>query len=357
LKTDFYEIFGFPTPADKNTFSEIDPIQHSRMKRNIAAAYSMSSLVGLEQFVDSTLQVFLNRLDELAVAPGTEVSSRGNPANLVQWFQWYAFDVIGELSFSRRLGFLDTKSDVGETCKLLDQFIAYTSAVAMVPEMHKYLLGNPLLKYVVTPPASIIADIATAEIENRDNNPEIVHEDLVEKIMKSQKNSPKTFPYHEIFRHASVNVSAGSETTGITLDALAYYLLKNPRTYKILQDEVDQAHKAGKLSECPRFSETNHEAMPYLAACIKETFRIHPPVSLTLPRHVPAGGVELCGRFLPAGTRVGISAYVVGRNKIFGEDIDVFRPERWLECSAEKLRTMENSCLHVCVVSSPSDTI
>lgn len=308
----------------------------------------MSSLVGLEQFVDSTLSLFLERLEELSVHPETPISQRGEPVNLVQWFQWYAFDVIGELSFSRRLGFLDSKSDVGGTCKLLDQFIAYTSAVAMVPEMHKYLLGNPYLKYIATPPASIIADVAAAEISNRDKHPELVHDDLVEKIMTSQKRSPATFPPEEIPRHASVNVSAGSETTGIVLDALAYYLLKNPRCYEKLQAEVDNAHKAGKLSELPRFRETNHEAMPYLAACIKETFRIHPPVSLTLPRHVPAGGVELCGHFFPEGTRVGISAYVVGRDKgLFGEDADTFRPERWLECSREEMIAMENGCLHV----------
>lgn len=311
----------------------------------------MSSLVSLEQFVDSTLALLLQRISELSVSPNTPVTQRGKPVNLVQWFQWYAFDVIGELSFSRRLGFLDSKSDVGGTCKLLDQFIAYTSAVAMVPEMHKYLLGNPYLKYIASPPASIIADIAAAEIANRDEHPDLVHQDLVEKIMSSQKKSPEAFPPEEILRHASVNVSAGSETTGITLDALAYYLLKNPSCYQKLQDEIDVAHAAGKLSELPRFNETNHEAMPYLAACIKETFRIHPPVSLTLPRHVPKGGVEMCGRFFPEGTRVGISAYVVGRDRtLFGEDADVFRPERWLECSKEKMIAMENGCLHVSIL-------
>lgn len=133
------------------------------------------------------LALLLQRLSELSVSPDTPATQRGEPVNLVQWFQWYAFEVIGELSFSRRLGFLDSKSDVGGTCELLDQFIAYTSAVAMVPKMHKYLLGNPYLKYIASPPASIIADIAAAEIANRDEHPKLVYNDLVEKIMSSQK--------------------------------------------------------------------------------------------------------------------------------------------------------------------------
>lgn len=87
--------------------------------------------------------------------------------------------------------------------------------------------------------------------------------------------------------------------------------------------------------------------MPYLAACIKETFRTNPPFSLTIPRHVLAGGAVLCGRFFPEGTMVGISAYVGGNRSLFGDDADVFWPERWLECTKEKLIAMENGFLHV----------
>jgi len=105
----------------------------------------MTSLVGLEQFVDSTLKVFLQRLEEFSVSPATPITDCKQPINMVQWFPWYAFGVIGELSFARRLGFLDTQSDVGGTCKLLNQFTAYSSTFASILEMHKDLLGSPLI--------------------------------------------------------------------------------------------------------------------------------------------------------------------------------------------------------------------
>lgn len=63
------------------------------------------------------------------------------------------------MSFSARFGFLDQQKDVGGTCKMLDDFIAYTSSVANIPWTHDLLLNNPLLKLFITPPASIIASV------------------------------------------------------------------------------------------------------------------------------------------------------------------------------------------------------
>ena len=46
------------------------------------------------------------------------------------------------------------------------------------------------------------------------------------------------------------------------------------------------------------------------------------------------------GHHIPAGSVVGLNPYVVARNKsVWGEDADVFRPERWLR--DEKLETEE----------------
>ncbi|KAL7276059.1 hypothetical protein RUND412_000975 [Rhizina undulata] len=338
IKTDFYAIFGFPTPKDTNTFSQCDPDLHRQMKKNVASAYSMTSVVQLEPFVNSTIALFMKRMKECC--------ERKNPINLVQWYQWYAFDVIGELSFSRRFGFLDECKDIGGTCKMLDSFIAYTSAVAMVPEMHNWLLNNPLLKLFVTPPASIIADMANSEAKERLSK-KLDRTDIMSKFFESQVRNPDKFPLDEVFRHCAVNVSAGSETTGISLDALTYHVLKHPSVYKKLQEEIDTLQSQGRLSDPPLFRETNQDAMPYLAAVIKETFRIHPPVSLTLPRHVPKGGATFAGRFFPEGTRVGISAYVVHRDRaLFGDDADSYRPERWLECTREHCLQMEQGMLH-----------
>jgi cytochrome P450 len=58
---------------------------------------------------------------------------------------------------------------------------------------------------------------------------------------------------------------------------------------------------------------------------------MHPAPGLPLERIVPAQGAEIAGHFIKGGTIVGCSAWVMHRNKdIFGEDVEDFRPERWL---------------------------
>jgi cytochrome P450 len=70
--------------------------------------------------------------------------------------------------------------------------------------------------------------------------------------------------------------------------------------------------------------------MPYLTACLRESLRFDPPIVSFLPRW--SEGVELCGRFIPAGVEIACSPYVISRNKeIFGEDVHVFRPERYAD--------------------------
>ena len=73
------------------------------------------------------------------------------------------------------------------------------------------------------------------------------------------------------------------------------------------------------------------QGLPYLDACVKESFRLHPAPGLPIERVVPAQGAEIAGNFVPGGTIVGCNAWVIHRRpEVFGEDVEVFRPERWL---------------------------
>lgn len=70
----------------------------------------------------------------------------------------------------------------------------------------------------------------------------------------------------------------------------------------------------------------------YLQATLYEGMRIRPVATATFGKQVPPGGDTINGYFVPAGTTIGPNVSSLMRSKrLFGEDADIFRPERFLE--------------------------
>lgn len=81
---------------------------------------------------------------------------------------------------------------------------------------------------------------------------------------------------------------------------------------------------------------------------MKEAMRMHPSVGYPMERYVPAGGVTIAGKYLPAGTIVSMAAPVIHFDtSIYGTDAHVFRPERWLESEPERIKLMDRNLLTV----------
>jgi len=58
---------------------------------------------------------------------------------------------------------------------------------------------------------------------------------------------------------------------------------------------------------------------------------------------VPAGGDTINSLFIPEGTKIGYCAWGLFRDKkLWGEDSDVFYPERWLEGPSENIQAQES---------------
>lgn len=170
--------------------------------------------------------------------------------------------------------------------------------------------------------------------------------DLLSMFLKAKEERPDFFHDGRVLTMAVSMAFAGSETTAISLAAVFYFLCKNPHAYAKLMDELDQAIENGTLSDRTTTTWAESQKLPYLDACIKEAFRLHPAPGLVIERVVPKQGVEICGEQIPGGTIVGCNAWVIHRRaEIFGKDVDAYRPERWLEVSAEARKRMEGSML------------
>jgi cytochrome P450 len=137
------------------------------------------------------------------------------------------------------------------------------------------------------------------------------------------------------------NSGAGADTTSIAMRSCLFYLGQNSTVLRKLCDEIDAFHQS---QDSPDKLITYQQAsgLPYLGAVIKEATRLFPSINFMLPRHAPPG-FEVQGHRIPPSVQVGISPIAQNRDRaIWGEDADVFRPERWLE-SEEQARFLESS--------------
>lgn len=91
IKGEWYKAWQIPkSTLPVNLFALLDSKQHASVRRQYANLYAMSSLVGYEPYVDSCVDILCRRLREF--------SKEGERIDLAKWFQYYAFDVIGEIT-------------------------------------------------------------------------------------------------------------------------------------------------------------------------------------------------------------------------------------------------------------------
>ncbi|PLN86963.1 putative benzoate 4-monooxygenase cytochrome P450 [Aspergillus taichungensis] len=325
-------------------FATQDEDIHRMLKKPIASIYSMSNLVSFEPLVDRTIHCFFEQLD-------SRFARAGQTLDFGAWLQMFAFDVIGEITFSRRLGFLEKGEDIDHIMSDIWKYFQYVAPVGQMPWIDSLWVKNPWISRLRKPSWSPMGDFTTARQTERMklmNNPsaettQVNDRDFLSRFIAAM-GKDRSIPQWALLAWAQSNITAGSDTTAIMLRTIFYNLLRHPDTMTRLMDELRTAAQKGELS--PTVSWKQSRQLPYLDACIKEAGRIHPPFGLPLERIVPPGGATISGQYLPQGTIVGMNAWVVHRDRaVFGADADQWRPDRWLDRDEVTLRTMESSLL------------
>lgn len=159
--------------------------------------------------------------------------------------------------------------------------------------------------------------------------PSIRTRDFLDRFIDAARiDKPPGYDLRLLMEWTLVNIMAGADTTAISLTAILYYLLQAPAKMRKLMEEL----KAANLSYPVSWKEC--QDLPYLDACIKEAYRLHPVIGLGLGR--VASGLKMPDGFvLQDGTTASMNAYVIQRQTLFGDDVDSFIPERWL-CQANE---------------------
>ncbi|EOD49073.1 putative cytochrome p450 family protein [Neofusicoccum parvum UCRNP2] len=268
VKGEMYSPFKGKRPFD--LFAEPNEQIHGQQRRLVSRAYTMDTMKSLEPYVDTTINVFLDKLEE--------IGSKGQTIDFAYLIQLFAFDVIGEVSFARRFGYIDAVSDSGIFARIAAALSsgAWVGEVPWVYRLHQRLVapcfGNLL---AVTARNGALHDFTVRQVaarQDRDGGDDDGHAgDILSKLLAAHRAKPALTEVDVGFMLTS-NVVAGSDTTSASLSSIVYHLLRTPAALERLLEELREKYE------------------------------------------------------------VGTSPWVLHRNKsIYGEDAEDFRPDRWLD--------------------------
>jgi benzoate 4-monooxygenase len=332
---EYYDVF---VSIQRGLFNTRDRAEHTRKRKTISHTFSAKSIGQFEVYMHQNLDLFVRQWDTLSK------NAHGQYAKIdcLHWFNYLAFDMIGDLAFGQPFGMLEKGKDITEIRMTPDSPISYAPAVEVLNRRGEVsgTLGcypplKPWAKYLPDPfysqgleAVQNLAGIAVARVAQRlDGKQDVNRVDLLARLMEGKDEKGEKLGREELTAEALTQLIAGSDTTSNTSCAILYYVTKTPGVLQKLQKELDAAIPAG--IDVPSF-ETVRD-LPYLSHVIQETMRIHSTSSLGLPRVIPPGpGITLLGHHFAAGTVLSVPAYTIHHSKeIWGPNADEFVPERW----------------------------
>lgn len=235
-KSDFYNAFG-PADGHDHLFSERNGAKHAADLRKVAGMYSMTSLVAYEPLIDKTNATLLDRLSTFA--------QTGTPIDLMTWMQYYALDVIGEITFGHSFHTIESGCDNLRLLSAMDAAnVKYGALVGIVPNLHPWLIWiSGLLK--LDNPVQPMVDTLTRELAEREKVGSERQDFQAKCLDLAKKGKIDEFD----LRNTLVgNVGAGVDTTGASAAAIIYYLMQDQACMRRLVDEIDAAALIGPVT-------------------------------------------------------------------------------------------------------------
>lgn len=335
--SEFYDAF---VSIRRGLFNTRDRAEHTRKRKLISHVFSTKSITQFEPYIHQNLELFVKQFDKLVDA------SHGQGAatlDCLPWFNYLAFDIIGDLAFGTPFGMLSNGADIAEVRSSPDSPPIYASAIEILNRRGEvsatlgcYPQLKPYAKWLPDPffsnglnAVQNLAGIAIARVKGRlDNPPPIERKDLLARLMEGRDDFGEPLGREELTAEALTQLIAGSDTTSNSSCALLYHVTRTPGVLQKLQAELDAAIPSSFT--VPTFEMVRD--LPYLNCILNETLRHHCTSGIGLPRQIPpqSPGVTIQGHYFPPGTVLSVPTYTIHHSKeIWGPDADDFRPERW----------------------------
>ncbi|KAK3315756.1 cytochrome P450 [Apodospora peruviana] len=293
---------------------------HTRARRALAHGFSAKVMQEQYPLIAQYIDLLINRLRTLVQKNNDQPTT----VNIVSWFNFTTFDIIGDLAFGAPFDCLATSSYhpwINTLFNSVGQFGMMVAARWYIPRL------LPVLRKVlgIGKPQQQQGDFASQQISKRleltTGRP-----DFVDALFNAKTEDGVTLTRQEIDQNMRLVVLAGSETTATALSGATYFVCKHPDVQKRLAAEVRGAFR--REEEIDMHSV---QKLKYMLAVLEEAMRMYPPVPPALPRTCQPGGDVICGRHVPEGTMLDIWAWAMSYSSKNFALADEFHPERWLD--------------------------
>ncbi|KAL9107432.1 MAG: hypothetical protein Q9187_008427, partial [Circinaria calcarea] len=257
-----------------------DAGDHARMRKLLSYGFVEKALRAQEPLIASYVDLLIARLREKATAPETKVS--GVVLDIVRWYNYTTFDIIGDLCLGQSFNCLQESALHPWVALIFSHF----KASSFMASVKFYPILSSLLRRCI--PKSVMKkqqghfQFAVERIDRR-MNMETQRDDIMTDIL--QHNSKGDMTVGEFRATFNILLIAGSETTATVLSGITNYLVQNRSVLAVLVNEVRRS-----FSSDAAINFDTVQKLPYLNAVIEEGLRLCPPVPAGLPRIVPAGG-------------------------------------------------------------------
>lgn len=291
----WYNVAAVPDWRFQTPLSTTDPKQKIARSKAFAAGYTLSNMLQTEEHVNKLVDKLLGWMDKYAADSKT--------MDLGLFFSFTAFDIIGEVLFSKPFGFIEKGEDIDGTIHVGQPINAYAAVAGYVGKLH-HLLANPITSDLGLLPTGFLFKTAMSAVEERKKNPDSRY-DVVAHWLRTMKEHPDRLTEGDLNANLITNVGAGSDATSCSLQSFVYHMVRNQDCWVKARAEIDGARAKGQCLDRVISYEDSQE-LPYFQACLKEALRLFSPQGLGLQRVAPPGGVTLGNRTFAEGTILAI---------------------------------------------------
>ncbi|PCH43494.1 cytochrome P450 [Wolfiporia cocos MD-104 SS10] len=351
--------------------------QHRRQRKLLGPAFSMNRIREL-------YPIFCNTINRARRTLVSEVASGQHELDMFHWMNRITLEIVGQAA----LGYSFDPLEVNEADDEYGKAFKH-----LIPLMQEFFILRPLLPYITAlgpawfrrklvemipiPTVQRLKDVTDvlerksieiyqsklhALAQGDDAMLQQIGEgkDIISVLIREnlRADASDRISEDEVYAQMSMVMVAGADTSAVTVTHLLQLLSEHKGIQQDLRQELLTA------MEETEFSYDDLSKLPLLDAVIKETLRLHPPITLltrevladtVLPLSTPIHGID--GRTMssipvPEGTEiiVGILGFNTDKTR-WGEDAHEWKPERWLSPLPREVIDAQNPCVYATIMS------